>query len=46
MNRHELLSATPQQIETYIENNVNNMADVKAVLKLYGKMIAFGARKR
>lgn len=35
-----VLKSRPDQINTYIENNVNNMDDAKNVLKIYGRALA------
>jgi hypothetical protein len=45
MSRHPLLNATPAQIETWVDNNVTDLASAKEALKLLAKAVAFGARK-
>ena len=35
-----LLKARPAQINTYIDNNVNNLTEAKEVLKIYGRALA------
>jgi phosphoenolpyruvate-protein kinase (PTS system EI component) len=36
---------TPDEVETWIEANVNNIADVKRVLKMMAKAIVLFARR-
>lgn len=38
-------SRTPAQIENYVDANVNNLADVKAMLKFILKVLVMLARK-
>jgi len=40
VKRHPLYTATPAQIDAYIENNINNLDDAKQLLKLIVKFIA------
>lgn len=41
----QLKNRTPAQAEAWIDNNVNNLSDAKAVLKIMAKVLAFLARK-
>lgn len=43
--RDQLLTATPTQIENYIDNNVNDLASAKEVLKKMAIIIALLARR-
>ena len=38
LRRDEILNATPQQIDNYIENNVTDLASAKEVLKIIAKI--------
>ncbi len=39
--RHAIMTATPAQIDTYIDANVNTVADVKEHLKLLTKIAVY-----
>lgn len=38
LKKEAILNATPQQIDTYIENNVTDLASAKEVMKLIAKI--------
>ena len=38
LRREAILNATPQQIDSYIENNVTDLESAKAVLKIIAKI--------
>lgn len=38
LRRDDILNATPQQIDNYIENNVTDLASAKEVLKIIAKI--------
>jgi hypothetical protein len=40
-----LASLTPDDVDTYIDTNVTDLASARAVLKLYGKAILWMAKK-
>ncbi len=46
MSRHPLLSATPAQIDAWIDNNVTDLASAKQALKVLAKAVSLGARRR
>tara|TARA_R110000787_G_scaffold285016_1_gene399567 strand:- start:299 stop:493 length:195 start_codon:yes stop_codon:yes gene_type:complete len=46
VKRHHLYNATPQQIDTYIEANVTDLASAKDVLKILAKIIILNKGKQ
>lgn len=40
-----LRTHTPAEVEAYVEANVNNLAQAKAVLKVLAKVVAYLARR-
>jgi len=41
-----LAGKTPEQVETYIDNNVTDLPSAKAVMKLMAKAILYLAKKQ
>ena len=45
LTRHALFTATPAQIDTWVDDNVTDLDSAKEALKILAKAVAFGVRK-
>lgn len=46
LNKHVLMTATPKQIDNYIDNNVVDLDSAKEVLKILAKLVIMGIRRK